>query len=385
MTKAVQHQLVTTKRTFKQHTIALAMCVGLGLGFSIEAQAKSANTNPPALRADAPNVYVVKKGDTLWAISGRFLNKPWRWPEIWASNKHVKNPHWIYPGDRLLLCTLNGRPLIGKDEGDGCDGVIRRAGGQTGVTLSPQIRIESLNNAIPVIPLENIRHWLERSIVMSPDALNHVPYVLGMTEKRVIAADGDRIYLRGNGVKVGDRYGVYRLGEPYTLKDENGKDYVIAVELTQVASGLATQQDGEISTFEINRTFNAEVRKGDYVMPEYDAMLPTLFYPVPADEVETGGQVIRVLGSLGTAGKHSVVAINRGSQHGIQVGQVFALDQYGEAATDPKTKETIQLPNQRTGHALVFRTFDTISYAYVTDSSLPIKLGAVLAVPLSEE
>ncbi|KAF7277617.1 hypothetical protein GWI33_002967, partial [Rhynchophorus ferrugineus] len=176
MTNALRHQAVSTKKYFNRHNIAQAMWIGLMLGVGIQSQAK--NINPPSLRTDAPNVYMVKKGDTLWDISGRFLQNPWRWPEIWASNKHVKNPHWIYPGDRLLLCTMDGRPLIGKDEGDGCEGVIRRAGGQVGVSLSPQIRVESLNNAIPVIPLENIRNWLERSIIISPDVLANVPYVL---------------------------------------------------------------------------------------------------------------------------------------------------------------------------------------------------------------
>jgi hypothetical protein len=68
-----------------------------------------------------------------------------RWPEIWASNRHVKNPHWIFPGDRLLMCTYEGRPIIGKDEGDGCEGIIRRYTG--GTKLQPQARVESLNNA----------------------------------------------------------------------------------------------------------------------------------------------------------------------------------------------------------------------------------------------
>ena len=110
---------------FKKQLLAVALCLSAGIAYIDVAQA-SPNTNPPAMKASAPHVYVVKRGDTLWNISGKFLSKPWRWPEIWASNKHVKNPHWIYPGDRLLLCTLDGRPLIGKDEGDGCEGIIRR-------------------------------------------------------------------------------------------------------------------------------------------------------------------------------------------------------------------------------------------------------------------
>lgn len=380
MIMSMQHQSIPYKKTVKRHLLPALLCLGLGMSVSIAASAK--NPNPPSLRQDAPHVYIVKKGDTLWDISGRFLQRPWRWPEIWASNRHVKNPHWIYPGDRLLLCTLDGKPLIGKDEGDGCEGIIRRAGG---INLTPQVRIESLNNAIPVIPLEHIKVWLERSILVSPDAINDVPYVLGMAENRVIAARGDRIYIRGNGIETGQRYGVYRLGEPYQLPDANGKLQNVAVELTQVASGLSTQQQNGISTLELNKTYNAEVRKGDLVMPEYDAMLPTLFYPVPAKTVRENGEVIRVLGSINRAGKHDVIAVDRGTQDGAAVGQVFAIDQKGAITTDPKTQERVQLPSQRIGHALVFKTFDRFSYAYVTDSTLPIELGAKLAVPMSDE
>ncbi|HKJ87358.1 MAG TPA: LysM domain-containing protein, partial [Gammaproteobacteria bacterium] len=64
------------------------------------------------LRADAPTVYTVKKGDTLWDIAATFLNSPWRWQELWDRNPYISNPDLIYPGDRLRLRMVNGKPRL---------------------------------------------------------------------------------------------------------------------------------------------------------------------------------------------------------------------------------------------------------------------------------
>lgn len=369
---------------FKNQMLALAVCVGVGMGTIHSAEAAPArNVNPPALKANAPNVYVVKKGDTLWDISKRFLKNPVRWPEIWASNKHVKNPHWIFPGDRLLMCDYQGRPIIGKDEGDGCDGIISRYLGST--SLQPQIRVESLNNTIPVIPLEHIKQWLERYTLMAPDSVQGTPYILGTADQRVLAGKGQKVYVRGNGLVVGQRYAVYREAEPYVFTDANGKKYTAALELQQVASGIAVRSEGEVTTLELTDSYNAEVRRGDRVLAEYDPMLPTLFYPTNAESIVPGGQIVRVLGSIGTAARHSVVTLDRGTAHGVQTGHVFSVNQKGEVVTDPKTKERVQLPGERIGQVMVFKAFDQLSYAYVLDSELPIKVGAGIRPPLLED
>ena len=369
---------------FKKQLLALAVCVSVGVGVVNVAEAAPArNINPPALKAGAPQVYVVKKGDTLWDISKRFLKNPVRWPEIWASNKHVKNPHWIFPGDRLLMCTYNGRPIIGKDEGDGCEGIIRRYTG--GTKLQPQVRIESLNNAIPVIPLEYIQHWLERTSIVAPESIQSTPYILGTADQCVLAAKGQTVYARGNGLEIGQRYAVYREGEPYMLTGANGKKFNAGLELIQVAAGVAVRGENDITTLELTDTYNSEVRRGDRVLPEYDPMLPTLFYPTNAEDVVAGGQVVRVMGSIGTAAKNSVVTIDRGSLQGVQVGHVFSINQKGEVVTDPKTKERVQLPGQRIGNVMVFKSFEHLSYAYVLDSELPIKVGAGIQPPLMDD
>lgn len=369
---------------FKNQMLALAVCVGVSMGTIHSAEAAPArNVNPPALKANAPNVYVVKKGDTLWDISKRFLKNPVRWPEIWASNKHVKNPHWIFPGDRLLMCDYQGRPIIGKDEGDGCEGIISRYLGST--SLQPQIRVESLNNTIPVIPLEHIKQWLERYTLLAPDSVQGTPYILGTADQRVLAGKGQKVYARGHSLVVGQRYAVYREAEPYVFTDANGKKYTAALELQQVASGIAVRGEGDVTTLELTDSYNAEVRRGDRVLPEYDPMLPTLFYPTNAENIAAGGQIVRVLGSIGTAARHSVVTIDRGTAHGVQTGHVFSVNQKGEVVTDPKTKERVQLPGERIGQIMVFKTFDQLSYAYVLESELPIKMGAGIQAPLLDE
>jgi len=64
---------------------------------------------PLVLKADAPDRYVIVPGDTLWGISTRYTDSPWRWPELWGMNREqIQNPHLIYPGMVLLLDRARG-------------------------------------------------------------------------------------------------------------------------------------------------------------------------------------------------------------------------------------------------------------------------------------
>src|SRR5512136_3321715 len=52
---------------------------------------------------EAEGVYTIKKGDTLWDISSKFLKDPFLWPTLWQRNPYITNPHWIYPGNPIRL------------------------------------------------------------------------------------------------------------------------------------------------------------------------------------------------------------------------------------------------------------------------------------------
>lgn len=379
---ATQHQTGNTTGKTRSRLMALSFALGVAFAMPNFALADSPNRTPPSLRADAPSVYIVKKGDTLWDIAGRYLSKPWRWPEIWAVNRHVKNPHWIYPGDRLLICLINGRTVVGRDEGDGCAGIERRMNGS--VRLDPRIRILPLDLAIPVIPLSSIQQWLRHSRVVNVEDIEGTPYILGNRDNRVIAAVGQSVYVRGQGLVIGQQYGVYREGADYLVTVRNKVVDNLGRELRQVASGTITALNGDIATIELTRSFDGEVRKGDRVMLEDTTPLPNAFYPTQPDQVASGGKVIRILDSISSAAKNSVVALDRGTADGAAPGQVFAIYQRGQVTTDPKTGEKVQLPSERIGMAMIFRTFNRVSYAIVLESDLPIKVEDEIRSPLGD-
>src|SRR5882762_9782027 len=93
----------------------------------------------PVLAPNAPDSYVVKRGDTLWGIAKVFLRDPWFWPEIWQVNPQVQNPHLIYPGDTLRLVYIHGRPTIVLQRGDAA-------------RVLPRIRSQPLEAAVTTIP-----------------------------------------------------------------------------------------------------------------------------------------------------------------------------------------------------------------------------------------
>lgn len=367
----------------QQKMISISAKTLLAIGLSIGTLHAASAEPTPKLSTNAPNTYIVKSGDTLWDIAGMFLKSPSAWPKIWADNRNIKNPNLIYPGDKLLLCKYKGNtPLVGKDMGDGCKGVIARytnSAQPNEIRLKPQVRIQSYDDAIPVIPLKSIQVWLDRAVILPSEALKDIPYVVGSEDNHLMAGVGQKIYVRGNGIQTGQYYGIYQPTSPYILKDNNGKDYNAGNELTQTAKAVATQVSNDIATLEIVQSYNQEVRLNNLVLPEKESRLPNTF--VPTTQNITGGSIIRVLGSIGAATKNSVVTVNLGELDGLKSGQIFNISQPGKKIKDSKSDQTITLPSEKAGSLLIFKTFDHLSYAYVLESYIPIKVGSNITTP----
>lgn len=326
-------------------------------------------TSGTVLRMGHPDEYVVKKGDTLWDISGTFLSKPWLWPEIWEINPQIENPHWIYPGDLIRLVYREGEPRLTLERTTKLAPGDRSAINGT-ERLSPQIRAQRIEDAITTIPLEEIDPFLSRSRVVNPGDLESAAYILQGSQQHLIVGEGDAAYARGSFSEGISSYGVYRKAE--ALIDPETKE-LLGVHAQGVGNVSVVTVANDIATLHIQRSYR-EVLPGDRLLPSDNEVMTALFEPSSPD-TDINGLIMGVEKGVSQIGKLDVVFLNRGEREGLQTGNVLAIYKTGEIVADRVQGGKVALPDERAGLLMVFRTFEKMSFALVLETDRPLAVG----------
>jgi hypothetical protein len=329
----------------------------------------------PVLNPRHPETYTVQAGDTLWDIAAMFLRDPWYWPEIWQINPQVENPHLIFPGDILSLAYLDdGSPVIQLTRGSG-----PVEGGPTD-RLSPRIRSQSLEEAIPTIPFDTLRSFLSRPAVLDPSTVDELPYLFAHTEG-LLGSAGRNVYVRGTDAPAGTVFNLVHTGDALIDPDD---DSVLGYQGIYVGQGRVLRA-GDPATLYLTETAR-EASIGDLLIPE-EGVNPVNFFPsAPADEVD--GRIISVLDGVSVIGQFQVIVLNRGARDGLQPGHVLSVYQTGELVIDTTrdsrfSAEKVQLPDELAGTTMVFRVFDRMSYALVMEATREIRVLDTVTNPES--
>ncbi len=367
------------------------------------------------LQDNAPDKYVVVKGDTLWDISGKFLKDPWRWPQIWNMNREeIKNPHWIYPGDLVVLDKSGKEPrlsLVKNDKGD-----------MRTVKLSPGARMTELGSeAIPAIPSRVIYPFLSQPRVVPAGALDNAPFILGTNAERVVLGTGDEVYATGGKPGV-TRWNVLRPGK--ALKDPATGE-VLGYEVEYLGDAR-TLVEGAPQKIRITQSAQ-EILPKDKLVPADDS---SAFEYIPhAPENRISGRIISAYGGMSDSGQLQTVVIDRGSKDGLEAGHVLAVYREGKAVplsrdennavawvADGKgapdggawlnsdvrclkengkvtydqvaevnnsfrktclsanSENDVKLPDAQSGLVMVFRVYERVSYGLIMQSNGPVYL-----------
>jgi hypothetical protein len=380
-------QYVSTGRAQWIRALPLALAVaGLGLAIgtaaptaAAQAQASGQSMSVP-LAPNAPETYVVKKGDTLWDIAGVFLKYPWYWPEIWYVNPQVQNPHWIYPGDVLRLIYVDGKPRITV----GTEGEVR---------LSPQVRADPLAQAIRTVPYDILMNFVQRPSLLTKKQVDKGPYVIGFRSRHIVGSTANELYAKGLGdPPAGAEFTVVNTG--VALRDPDDGDLLGYVGHYAATTRVITTTDSkheEPLTHLAVLDNGREIRQGDKVFPAQTKFGDDLVMSVPSDR-KLNGQVLAVADGLAVAGKYQVLAINRGKQHGLVPGNLVAIYARGVEVADYFSRgqdwttftanySTVKLPDERSGTLLIFTVYDRMSYGLIVESTQPVRIGDFIKHP----
>jgi len=355
------------------------------------------------LRSDHPDEYIVREGDTLWDIAGRFLTRPWQWPAIWQANPQIDNPHLIYPGDRISLIYVDGQPRLVMDG-------TRR--------LSPDIRRDAASGPIKTIPFSAIAPFLDKPRVVGKDELAGLPYVVANQDLRFASAEPYRAFVRGlEGQVPGTQVTIARLSYQFEEIDRNGRaalrQNLMRGNLGSVPVGERPVRvggwgrEGKILGYQLWEVARAEVltlgdpaqlevldaefevRAGDYVLPLDPYLYDLTFQPrAPSFTIPDGVQVIGIHGGDHAVGNYQIVAIDIGIEQGVETGHTFSVfhpnhkvrDDFvgglrGRPVPTGVSGRDVQLPEQFSGVVMVFRAFDRVSYALVMDTKTGVRVG----------
>jgi hypothetical protein len=343
----------------------------------IEGTATSADEGRGGL--PPPETYTVRQGDTLWDLSGRFLNSPWYWPKIWANNPEIPNPHWIYPGNVLrfhasaeeaptqVAPVEDFEPVRELEDLSRADlGGAASAEEQDAVAVSGPYRIG-------YVPPRSA--YARRDTFVTPREVSESGAIRAAFEEKLMLSSEDRAYARferSAPVKTGETYVVYKTDRPihHPVTGE-----LFGYQSTVLGSAKVVAVNDKAATVVIAQSWDP-IERGAMLGPWLER--PYRAVPRKANRVGLKGRIIATQADIITmVGEHHVVFVDKGQADGVEEGNLLTVVRSGDLYDrEPyKAPWDSRLPKEDVGHLLVIDVKERASAALVTKSLMELIVG----------
>jgi len=284
----------------------------------------------------------------------------------------VQNPHLIYPGDVLALASgADGSPQVSVVTG-------------SALRVQPMVRSTPLEGgAIPTIPYEAIAAFLGKPGMITREELEGAARVAALRDGHLIGGIGNDVYVKGLEDEAPGRFNIVRVADE-VKNPENGK----VLGYMSVYAGVAQVDSVQKLSKAVVLTSARETAAGDVLLAEDTTAVASDIIPhSPTSDVR--GQIMAVVDGVSLIGQYQVVALNRGTEHGVNVGHVLAVDRDGGTVRDGSCRRSglaqcrgmVKLPAERAGSVLVFKTYDNMSYGLVLQTTVPVAVADWVRTP----
>lgn len=331
-----------------------------------------------------PKVHIVREGDTLWDISGKYLNNHFKWQNIHEGNKFIVNPNRIYPGENIVIPGLFDEVVIEKEaslkaEPEAAPTAIEKEPEPDDDAI-PELTVVTLLPSPPPpppqpekTPLTSLQTLTTAGYIISQEKEKRIIY--GSPEPRTIFGTGDTVYINTGekeGVKAGDRLTVYRplrrVAHPVT-----GEDVGVLIETLGEMEIKEVRHDG--STAYITESYGA-IEVGNKLKEREDITVPMIDPAAKAEMKDITGYIIDAREIRDAVATDDIVYIDAGKDKGVAAGDKFIIFKSGEMAE--KRKGETKPPKVILGSLQVIAVREKTSTAIITESRKEISVGATI-------
>jgi hypothetical protein len=342
-----------------------------------------------------PDTYTIRPGDTLWDLSGRFLNNPWYWPKVWSFNPEISNPHWIEPGNVLKFypsaeeapARVEPAPLatpglaVGPEQPE--EPAVeppRELEDLTRADMKAPVSVEDQEEVAVAGPYKigfvpNKTLMARKDTFVTPREVEESGSLVAAFEEKLLLSKMDRAYahFKNQAAAVpGETYVIYRTDRPvhHPITRE-----LLGYQARILGLAKVVAVDAKAATLIIEHSVDT-IERGDLLGPWTEKLLrPVTQRPNGRD---LAGYIVGTRQDVLTMiGEQHVVFVDKGRADGVEEGNVFRVVRSGDLyglegdgiANDPN------LPKEVIGDLLVIDVKETVSTVLVVRSLRELAVG----------
>jgi|GEM_PF-494534 len=315
-----------------------------------------------AIAADPekPTIYIIKKGDTLWGLSERFIKDPNYWPQMWSKNGQITNPHFIYPGQQVRVFPDHLEFIPKEQQSKTAANGSQKAGANKASEQKETVASEKMYSITG-----------SEGFIMESDTIPD-GVITSINHNRVIAGMDDIVYTNlgsSNGVKGGEKYDIYRkeiiIKHPHTGN-------IIGTKVTPLGSLQLQDVESNASRAVITASYR-EITSDAYILKPRSNGKKEIALKEPVSTLS--GYVVESFRGTSMIASGDVVFIDIGTTQGAEVGNMLYI------VRDVKTNEAFYerakatLPQELIGAVVIIETGNKSSTALVVKSVETIYKG----------
>jgi hypothetical protein len=352
-----------TRKTYSHHfSVSLFLMTIFSLIFL--ASPAIAKLEDHIVRTESGFYYTIQKGDTLWDLSKQFADSPWQWPELWHYNPQIKNPHLIYPGQKILIFKKDWEGAEKqKEQPVQAEEALAQP---VSAELTPQP--EKAKKSFTFLEINNVGFIREKPV--SP-----IGVIFKFRSEKAMGSVGEEVYIHpastSSALTVGDKYTIFRTLEP--IRDTE-TDKLIGYQ--HLLSGIVeiTKIEPQYAIGNVIKSFR-EIKVNDSLMP---------YAPLP-QQIELKDSIpglkakfIKPEQEIALVGENVIGFFDKGENDGVLPGQTYFIYEQQTGIPEPQNRKTITFAPEYIGKLIVLRTEPTTSTAYITDAIKGIVPGDIV-------